>query len=155
MTNRFNVIKQIRDNIPEIGALKKAVLEEARSKGYVETLEGHRVYIAHINSPNSTIRAKAERTAFDGLFQGTGSGDITKIATINAQDELDKLFPDIFNPQAKLLLQAHDEMLIESDEATLKSIAPVIESSFVNSVSGLSVPLTAESHIGKSWGDVH
>lgn len=148
------VIKRIRDNIPEIGALREAVLEEARRLGYVETHEGHRVYINGLHSPNSTVRATAERSAFDGLFQGTGSGDITKMACITAQDELDKLYPDLFNPKARLIMQVHDEILVESDEETLKQIAPILEASFVNSVK-LSVPLTADTHIGKNWGNIH
>ena len=149
-----NVLDKIASNIPEIERLRTAVITDARKYGYVESLGGHRSYIHGINSYNSSERGAAERSAFDSLFQGTASGDITKIATNKVQELLDKVYPDKFNPGIKLVQQIHDEVLLEGDEQELKSIAPEVLAAFEDAMS-LDVPLVAEYSIGKNWGDIH
>ena len=149
-----NVLNKIASNIPEIERLRTTVIEGARKHGYVESLGGHRSYIHGIKSFNSAERAGAERSAFDSLFQGTASGDITKIATNTIQELLDKIYPDKFNPGIKLVQQIHDEVLLEGDESELKAISADIVGAFEQAMT-LKVPLIAEYEIGKSWGDIH
>jgi DNA polymerase-1 len=148
------VLNRILTNIPEIPALRNRVLSEARENGYVESVLGHRSYINGIQSLRRDDREAAERTAFDALFQGTGSGDITKLATINAQRYLDELYPDFFNPEVMMILQVHDELLFEGPEQSLIEFAPLACKAFEESVE-LSVPIVADFHHGKNWGEIH
>jgi DNA polymerase I len=138
-----------------IDKLQTRVLEDVRRLGYVESLGGHRSYIHNIKSFNSKDRGHAERAAFDSLFQGTASGDVTKIACVRVQDALDKLYPNLLQPEVRLVLQVHDEILLEGPRHELEGLTGLVETSFINALPQLRVPLTAESKIGKSWSEVH
>jgi len=122
--------------------------------GYVESLLGHRSWVWGLKSRNTDERLHAERAAFDSLFQGTGSGDVTKIATLVAQQQLDELFPDPFTAPVRQVMQVHDELLWEGPRELLEELKHIPEDAFMNHVE-LKVPLKAESKIGKSWADVH
>lgn len=153
-----DIMDKIMGSIPEILLLRQKVINEARKLGYVESHGGHRSHIQGINSPNHMIRSQAERAAFNTLFQGTASGDITKVVTIRTQEILDSMYPDFFNPDIKMIMQAHDEIVLEGDVSDdshyLGAIGYLIEQEFANSIN-LSVPIVAGYKIGKSWGDVH
>ena len=122
----------------------KQVVEDAKAIGYTETLYGRRRYIPELKSSNFNIRSGAERIALNTPIQGTAA-DLIKLAMIRVENALQANYPD-----AKLLLQVHDELIVECPEAIAPQVAQLI-SREMEQVSTLTVPLTAEAHYGKSW----
>jgi len=151
------ILAKIRANIPEIDELKKEVIEKVRQVGYVESYLGHRSYIYGLFSRNSGERESAERSAFDALFQGTGSGDITALATIRVQQLLDEKYPTDkygLRPPVILVQQIHDELLLEGSKDALEELGPQVSQIFRDTVS-LKVPIVSSWDVGKKWGDIH
>ncbi len=124
----------------------KIVVSDAREIGYTETLYGRRRYIPELKSSNFNIRSGAERIALNTPIQGTAA-DLIKLAMIRVENALNAHFPE-----AELLLQVHDELIVECPEAIAPQVAERI-SSEMQSVAALHVPLTAEAKAGKSWYD--
>ena len=122
----------------------KQVVADAREKGYTETLYGRRRYIPELSSSNFNIRSGAERIALNTPIQGTAA-DLIKLAMIRVDKALRAHFPE-----AKLLLQVHDELIVECPEAMASDVAALV-SREMEQVAALNVPLTAEAKIGKSW----
>ena len=124
----------------------KQVVENAREIGYTETLYGRRRYIPELKSSNFNIRSGAERIALNTPIQGTAA-DIIKLAMIRVENALQESFPE-----ANLLLQVHDELIVECPEALAAQVAELVGRE-MNAVAQLAVPLTAEAKSGKSWYD--
>ncbi len=133
---------------PGVRRFMLATLEEARRQGYVETLLGHRVYIPEINAANDTRRANAERTAINAPLQGSAA-DIIKVAMIRLHEELQR-----HAPEAHMILQVHDELVVEAPEAQAQAVAAIMRREMESAVS-LHVPLTVDIGTGKSWFDAH
>ncbi len=123
------------------------LLKEARMTGYVSTLFGRIRYLPDINSKNAQVRGFAERMAMNTPIQGT-SADIIKIAMIN----LDRHFckNDYIN---KMLVQVHDELLIETPADDLKNTARLVREEMQNAAK-LDVPLIADLKWGKNWAEM-
>jgi len=124
----------------------KRVVEDAREKGYTETLYGRRRYIPELKSSNFNIRQGAERIALNSPIQGTAA-DLIKLAMIRVEEALNRNYP-----QAQLLLQVHDELIVECPEELAEPVSQLV-SAVMQDVADLSVPLTAEAKFGKSWYD--
>ena len=124
----------------------KKVVEDAREIGYTETLYGRKRYIPELKSGNFNVRSGAERIALNTPIQGTAA-DLIKLAMIRVEKALNEHFPD-----AKLLLQVHDELIVECPEEIASQVAELI-SREMEGVAQLNVPLTAEAKYGKSWYD--
>ncbi len=124
----------------------KQVVDSAREQGYTQTLYGRRRQIPELKSANFNIRQGAERIALNTPIQGTAA-DLIKLAMIRVDRALREHFP-----QAKLLLQVHDELIAECPEEIAPAVAELI-SREMSQVASLSVPLIAEAKIGKSWYD--
>ena len=122
----------------------KQVVENAKRDGYTMTLYGRRRYIPELTSSNYNIRSGAERIALNTPIQGTAA-DIIKLAMIRVENALAERYP-----QAKLLLQVHDELIVECPEEMAEDVAKLV-SREMEGVAELKVPLTAEAHFGKSW----
>ena len=120
------------------------VVEDARQKGYTQTLFGRRRYIPELTSSNFNVRSGAERIALNTPIQGTAA-DIIKLAMIRVEQALNQSYPD-----ANLLLQVHDELIVECPEEMAPEVAALV-SREMEAVVSLSVPLTAEAKFGKSW----
>lgn len=133
-------------NYRGVRAYMKKVVEDAREIGYTETLYGRRRYIPELKSSNFNIRSGAERIALNTPIQGTAA-DIIKLAMIRVENALRANFPE-----AELLLQVHDELIVECPEAIAPEVAALVSREMQN-VAQLSVPLTAEAKHGKSWYD--
>ena len=131
-------------NYQGVRAYMKQVVADAREKGYTQTLYGRRRYIPELKSSNFNIRSGAERIALNTPIQGTAA-DLIKLAMIRVEQALEKDFPE-----AKLLLQVHDELIVECPEAMAQAVAQRVSQEMEN-VAKLSVPLKAEAKIGKSW----
>jgi DNA polymerase-1 len=122
----------------------KQVVADAREKGFTQTLYGRRRYIPELKSSNFNIRQGAERIALNTPIQGTAA-DLIKIAMIRVDQALTREFP-----QAKLILQVHDELIVECPEEIAQQVAELI-SKEMEQVAGLTVPLIAEAKWGNSW----
>ena len=124
----------------------KRVVEVAREMGYTQTMYGRRRYIPELTSSNYNIRQSAERIALNTPIQGTAA-DLIKLAMIRVDEALAKYYP-----QAKLLLQVHDELIVECPEEIADAVAKLV-SQQMQQVAELSIPLLAEAKFGKSWYD--
>jgi DNA polymerase-1 len=124
----------------------KDVVVNAREIGYTQTMFGRRRYIPELKSSNFNIRSGAERIALNTPIQGTAA-DLIKLAMIRVEKALNAHFPE-----AELLLQVHDELIVECSEAIAPQVAALI-SREMEGIAALSVPLTAEAKYGKSWYD--
>ena len=122
----------------------KQVVENANRDGYTQTLYGRKRWIPELKSSNFNIRQGAERIALNTPIQGTAA-DLIKLAMIRVDKALAEKFPE-----ARLLLQVHDELIIECPEAIAQDVAALI-SEQMEQVANLSVPLLAEAKWGKSW----
>ncbi len=124
----------------------KNIVAEARETGYTTTLYGRRRYIPELKSSNYNIRQGAERIALNTPIQGSAA-DLIKLAMIRVENALNRRYP-----QAKLLLQVHDELIVECPEDIAEAVANLV-STEMEQVADLRVPLTAEAKYGKSWYD--
>ena len=131
-------------NYRGVKAYMKKVVEDARECGYTRTMYGRRRYIPELKSSNFNVRSGAERMTLNTPIQGTAA-DLIKLAMIKVDAALRKSYP-----AAKLVLQVHDELIVECPEAIAAEVATLISREMEN-VAALNVPLTAEAKIGKSW----
>ena len=119
-------------------------VQKASQDGYVTTLLGRRRVINEIKSSNRTVRSFGERAAMNMPLQGS-SADIIKIAMINVYNRLIKE-----NYKAKLVLQIHDELIIDCPKNEADNVATILKEEMENAVK-LSVPLTVEVAVGQNW----
>ena len=129
-----------------VRAYMKDVVAKAREEGSTTTLYGRKRYIPELSSSNFNIRSGAERIALNTPIQGTAA-DLIKLAMLRVDNALRERFPE-----AQLLLQVHDELIVECPEAIAPEVAALV-SSEMEQVASLNVPLTAEAKWGKSWYD--
>ncbi|MBB6097511.1 DNA polymerase-1 [Deinobacterium chartae] len=115
-----------------------------REHGYVETLLGRRRFVPEVNSTNRTAREAAERIAYNMPIQGTAA-DIIKIAMVRLEDKLEAL-------GARLLLQVHDELVVEAPEEKAEQVSRVIRDEMQGAFQ-LEVPLEVEVGQGRTWYD--
>ena len=124
----------------------KDTVEFAENNGYVKTLFGRRRYIPELKSSNKNLQAFGRRAAMNAPIQGTAA-DIIKIAMIRVWRKLKEE-----NLDARLILQVHDELIVEASEECAKRAAELLSQEMESAVK-LSVPLTADVNIGRSWYD--
>ncbi|BCX72605.1 DNA polymerase I [Acinetobacter bereziniae] len=141
-----NYIKQYFHRYPGIYEYMQRTRQVALEQGFVETITGRRLYTPDIDARNMMVRKGAERAAINAPLQGSAA-EIIKMAMI----EVDKILP---KDQAKLLLQVHDELVFEVDEAVADQVAKQIKD-VMQKVVTLSVPLEVEVGQGKNWGEAH
>ena len=124
----------------------KQVVVDAREIGYTQTMYGRRRYIPELKASNFNVRSGAERIALNTPIQGTAA-DLIKLAMLRVDTALREAYPE-----AKLLLQVHDELIVECPETLAEQVSSLI-SREMEQVASLSVPLVAEAKWGKSWFD--
>ena len=124
------------------------LVAKTEKTGYAETIFGRKRPISAINSSNKTEKAAAERVAVNTPIQGSAA-DIVKTAMLN----VDKALVATGSP-ARLLLQVHDELILEAPEAVAQATAALVRERMENAVS-LKVPLRVSVETGKRWGDFH
>ncbi len=120
----------------------------AKSKGYVETVMGRRLYLAEINSPNGPRRAGAERAAINAPMQGTAA-DLIKLAMVKVQNTL-----DTEHRATKMIMQVHDELVFEVPEMEVEWVKTEVPR-LMAGVAQLKVPLLAEVGVGPNWDKAH
>ena len=146
--------EQARHFIDEYFKLRKPLIgyldglkEQARDQGYVETLFGRRRPMPDIKSSNFMVRSGAERAAMNMPIQGT-EADLMKLAMVAVDKELQKI------PGAKQLLQIHDSILVECDEADAEAIASMLKKTMETIDPTLPVKLLVDVSIGQNWGEL-
>ena len=122
----------------------ESVVERAKEAGYVETLMHRRRALPELAASNFQTRSFGERVALNMPIQGTAA-DIIKLAMVRVDERLKKE-----GLQGRLILQVHDELIVECPEAEAERTAKLLEDE-MERVMTLSVPLTAEAHWGKNW----
>lgn len=134
------------NNYSGVKAYMRQVVEEARKSGCTVTLYGRKRYIPELTSSNFNVRQGAERMALNTPIQGSAA-DLIKLAMIRVDKALHQYFPN-----ARLLLQVHDELIVECPEEEAQAVAELV-SREMEKVASLRVPLLAEAKWGKSWYD--
>ncbi len=124
----------------------RQVVEQAKKDGYVTTLLGRRRYLPELQSRNFNLRSFGERCAMNTPIQGTAA-DIIKLAMLRVARAL-----EAGGLQARLVLQVHDELIVECPEDEAAQVLPLLEAE-MERVMALDVPLLAEAKQGKSWYD--
>ena len=124
----------------------KDVVEKARECGYTATMYGRKRYIPELTASNFNIRSGAERIALNTPIQGTAA-DLIKLAMIRVEKALNTQYP-----LAQLILQVHDELIVECPEEIAAEVAELV-SREMQAVADLKVPLQAEAKFGESWYD--
>ena len=125
----------------------ETIKEQAKSRGFVETLLGRRLYLPEINARNALQRQAAERTAINAPMQGTAA-DIIKKAMISIDQSL------VSYPHVKMIMQVHDELVFEVPKTLSAEVTQMIKENMETAVI-LDVPLVVEVGIGKNWDQAH
>ncbi len=139
-------IKSYLAHYSGIAAFMDRCRESAKEKGYAETYYGRRRYLPELNDRNPAMRSFGERVAMNMPIQGTAA-DIIKIAMIRVYERLAQEFPE-----ARLILQIHDELIIETPERDAEAVANLLRD-VMEHACDLAVPLTVDCKCGKTWYD--
>jgi DNA polymerase-1 len=137
----FKVYARVREYLD-------ATVEEARGRGYVQTLLGRRLYLPALSSGHGATRAAAERVAINAPIQGSAA-DLMKLAMIRVHRALKQQ-----RPSARLLLQVHDELLLECPSMEVEPVSELVRKE-MEGCYPLRVPLTVALGRGSTWFDVH
>jgi len=135
------------EKYPGVKQYLESTKEQARKKGYVQTILGRRRSIPEINSSNRQVREAAERMAINMPVQGT-SADIIKVAMINLDGEMEKR-----QLKSKMLLQVHDELIFEVPQAEVEEMRQLVPEIMSKALT-LSIPLKVAIKVGKNWGEM-
>ncbi len=145
-TQAKKYIESYLSSYPAVCEYLNNIVSEAYERGYVTTLFGRRRYIPELAQQNKNLKNFGERVAKNSPIQGTAA-DIIKIAMINTGDRLKERGID-----ARLILQVHDELILEAHRECAEEAASILEECMENAIS-LGVPLLAKASIGKTWFD--
>jgi DNA polymerase-1 len=144
-----NFVKAYFTKFPGVKAYLDGIRKQAAERGYVETMLGRRRYFPELrNPPTPQVRARAEREAINAPIQGTAA-DILKVAMIRLPDELKRN-----HLSSRMLLQVHDELLLECPKDELQKTVEVVSRTMQNAYQ-LSIPLETDAAWGSNWSDLH
>ncbi len=133
---------------PGVRDFMERMRQQARDQGYVETLEGRRLYLNDIHARNQGLRAGAERAAINAPMQGTAA-DIIKRAMVRVDGWLQGQ-----GDQARMIMQVHDELVFETESEFLDTLRlKVVE--LMSSSAQLRVPLVVDAGVGDNWDEAH
>jgi DNA polymerase-1 len=141
-------IERYFDRFSGVKTYMEATRVSAKSRGYVQTVFGRRLYLPEINSPNGPSRSGAERAAINAPMQGTAA-DLIKMSMVKVQKTLDQE-----GRQTRMIMQVHDELVFEVPGDELEWVKQEIPS-IMASVAELRVPLIAELGFGANWDEAH
>ena len=139
-----NYIDEYLKNFSGVRDYMEKVISDAKEKGYAEDIFGRRRYLPELSSSNKMSRAAGERIARNMPIQGAAA-DIIKIAMIKVYNRLRDE-----NLEAKLILQVHDELIVECPESEAEKVKKILEEEMSGAVN-MSVPMIADANIGKDW----
>jgi DNA polymerase-1 len=147
LSEASSYIKRYFERLPGVRKYLDETLSNARELGFVTTMYGRRRYLPELRGPDGGARAQAERIAINTPIQGSAA-DLIKLAMVRLHSALEdqKL-------AAKLLLQVHDELLLEVTKDAMDAVAAVVRSA-MEEVAVLQVPLVAELKSGPNWAEM-
>ena len=134
------------DRFTGVAEYMKKTKDDAKTKGFVETEMGRRRYVPEINSPNFQVAQSGERMAINMPIQGM-SADIVKLAMIAVAEEYKN------NPDVRMILQVHDEIILEVKEEKADEVAARVKT-IMEEVYKLKVPLVVDVKVGDNWGEI-
>ena len=127
---------------PKVRAYMDKCVADAKKLGYAVTMLGRKRNLSDLNASNYMVRTGAERMAMNTPLQGSAA-DIIKLAMLGVEKRLE-------NMKSKMILQIHDELVIDADNSELEEVKKILVNEMENAVH-LSVPLTVDEEVGKSW----
>lgn len=139
-------IKGYFETYPQVAEYMENIVERAKADGYVTTMFGRRRYLPELSSSNGMLRAFGERVARNMPIQGTAA-DIIKIAMIRVRDRLLRE-----NKDAKIILQVHDELIVEASEKDAEAAAKIMKEE-MQGAADMAVELSCSVSSGKTWFD--
>ncbi|OWM86638.1 hypothetical protein CDL15_Pgr015673 [Punica granatum] len=157
-------IQSFKSCFPCVDSWLRGAVSCCRQKGYIETLKGRKRFLSKIKFGNFKEKSKAQRQAVNSICQGSAA-DIIKIAMINihavavegnVESDCNPLLVEKFRMlkgRCRILLQVHDELVLEVDPEVIKEVAQLLQMSMENAAS-LRVPLQVKLKIGKTWGSL-
>jgi DNA polymerase-1 len=134
----YSGVKRYMDEVPE----------RASRVGFVTTLLGRKRYLHDLTNPNKTAQQAARRIAINTTIQGSAA-DLMKLAMLNVHNRLSKE-----NLGAKLILQVHDELVVESESQDIETATEILKFEMENAYK-LSVPLVVDVSVGRNWDEAH
>ena len=143
-----NYIQRYFERYPGVKDYMERTREEAKTRGYVQTVFGRRLYLPEIGSPNGQRRAGAERAAINAPMQGTAA-DLIKLSMVKVQQVL-----DAEQRATRMIMQVHDELVFELPEGEVDWLKTEIPR-LMAGVADLKVPLLAEVGVGPNWDKAH
>ena len=146
MKEASQYIKNYKDTYQKVDEYLKKLIEDGKSLGYVSTHFARRRYIPELSASKAAIRSFGERVAMNSPIQGTAA-DVIKLAMLRVEEALSRE-----GLSAKLILQVHDELIVECPEEEASRVAEIVKREMEGAVS-FAVPLTVEVSIGKTWYD--
>ncbi|TSD01005.1 MAG: DNA polymerase I [Parcubacteria group bacterium Athens0714_25] len=139
-------ISAYMEKFSDVAKFIKQTKEQAKKDGFVQTEIGRRRYLPEINSPNFQVQSGAERMAINMPIQGLAA-DIMKLAMIAVYTEYGN------NPDVKMILQIHDEIILEVRQDLAEAVSKKIKE-IMEGVYKLKVPLVVDVKIGENWGEL-
>lgn len=139
-------IQSYLDNYPKVTEFMNKTIADGEKNGYVSTIFGRRRYIPELSASNKNVQAFGKRAAMNAPIQGAAA-DIIKLAMVKVYRRLKAELPEVH-----LILQVHDELILEAPEAQAERAAALLKEEMEAAVK-LAVPLTVDVHTGKSWYD--
>ena len=133
---------------PGVKAYMDESIRKAREQGYVTTMFGRRRYLPDIHSRNQVVRGNAERNAINAPIQGSAA-DIIKIAMVRIASRLEREMPE-----AKMILQVHDELIFEVEINDVRKLAAIVKEE-MKGAAQLRVPLEVDTGTGNNWLEAH
>ena len=137
-------IKSYLATYPKVATYMESTINDAKQNGYVTTLFGRKRYLPELQNSNGMIRAFGERVARNAPIQGTAA-DVIKLAMVKVFNRLEKEVPT-----AKLILQVHDELIVECLENDAELVCGILKEEMENAAQ-MAVTLTADAAFGKTW----
>ena len=147
-TSAKNYITRYFERYPGVRDYMERTREQAKARGYVQTVFGRRLYLPEISSPNGPRRAGAERAAINAPMQGTAA-DLIKLSMVKVQRLL-----DAENRATRMIMQVHDELVFEVPEDEVEWLRVAVPRCMAD-VADLRVPLLAEVGVGQNWDQAH
>jgi len=136
------------ETYPGVKQYMDKAIQQAKEKGYVETIFGRKRYLSDINSQNSVVRGYAERNAINAPIQGSAA-DIIKVAMIRIHQQMAAK-----NMKSKMILQVHDELNFSVPPSELEDLRLLVVEEMEKAIQ-MSVPVIAEFGIGTNWLEAH
>ncbi|CAC9439173.1 DNA polymerase I (EC 2.7.7.7) [uncultured Gammaproteobacteria bacterium] len=147
-TEAKQYIEAYFENYPNVLNYMNSTKELAKEKGFVETVMGRRLYLPQINAKNKMLQQHALRTAINAPMQGS-SADIIKKAMLDVDAWIGRNNPDI-----KMIMQVHDELVFEVNASKADEFADKIKDLMQNAYQ-LDIPLKVDVGVGVSWQEAH